>query len=233
VGNIDRETLHRYIERYIAPIPRHRENRRVNATVQDRNIRFNQTTANKHVYQGQDKTLVNLLFANDYTHSFEENMRVNATTTVLTLMLIENIREKISGVYSIYSRAMIDAVPVPQVAIQISFGCDPNRIEELTEAIIEQVNLLINNEFEERFLTTYRETIVRTLATSMRTNNYWLTRIDSMLFFEDGPNELLNHRNFVESITREDIANTARKYIDFDKKLTIILYPENLREASD
>jgi zinc protease len=229
VGNIDKDTLHRYIERYIAPLP----SRRVDTRVIDRNVRFNQIALRENVYHGQDdKTIVNMIFTNDLPKrvSFREVETIIAFSRILTNILNEVVREKMSGVYYIYSIPNIDFLPFPQIAIEITFGCDPNRVEELIDAVSEQLNLLINNEFDEKYLHTYKETNKRLLEVRTRTNQYWANQIWSTIFFDFDPNESLrNHATIAENLTREDIANVAKKYIDFQKKIVVVLYPEDMK----
>jgi zinc protease len=170
VGNISRDDLHRYIETYIAPLP----GDKVDMTIVDRNMRFNQVPERKDIYFGQDdKTIVSMVFTNDSVRdlSLKGDVGYFAVHQMLFDMLLENVRERMSGVYSISPRPIINIYD--QIVFNINFGCSADRVEELMEAVYEQIRLLINNEFEDRYFTNMKEIQRSNTEMWRRTNGHW------------------------------------------------------------
>jgi zinc protease len=227
VGNIDRATLHRYIESYIAPLP----NKRVSSRIVDRGIRFAQNSTRKHVIQGQDdKTTIRMMFTNDFRFNYMKNLKMSATMGILSDMLRENVREKISGVYFITASATVESEPFQQVAINISLGCSPDRVEEIITEIRYQINSLKNNDFPDKYIETYKESIRQRIERNTSTNRYWLDQIENMVMQNFTADDIINRSDTINNLTKNDIVETARKYFDFDKELIIILYPEVKRQ---
>ena len=226
VGNISHQELHSFIEKYIANLP----SNNTDSNIINRKMNFVQSSERNNIFQGKDeKTLVRLIYTNDYNYNYIENLKINATNRVLNEMLLENIRENISGVYSIFSYAIIENDPKQQVAIHISFGCSPERVDEIVEAISEQVMLLINNSFEDKYLHTFKETYKQRMEVATKTNKYWLDQIEAINFHNFSSKDILNKLNIIENFSRAELSYIAKKYFDLNKKLIIVLYPENFQ----
>ncbi|MCK9329283.1 MAG: insulinase family protein [Candidatus Cloacimonetes bacterium] len=224
VGNLDKDTLHSFIETYIATLPKGDV---VNQII-DKNIRYNQNKAQKNVFKGQDeKSLVRVMYTNDYKYDIEDNVVMTAANSVLFELLLENIREKISGVYSIYPYPSIENKPYGQIALHIAFGCDPNRVDEILEAVDVEIAKIKNNEFDEKYLDTFKNTYNKKLEVQAKTNNYWLDKMEDLIFNEQNFKHFHTAEEYVNKIMKDDVANMMKRYINFDKKLVIILYPEN------
>ena len=227
VGNITREELQKYIEMYIAPLPAHR----VDTSIQDRGLRINRVQERKHVYQGQDhRTVVTMMFANDIENSFRARTTNDALSRILNIMLMEKIREEMSGVYYIHVLPTYLPALFNEVAISIEFGCDPERVDDLIAVIGAEIDLIINNEFEERFLVSFKEADLRWIEQSMRTNTYWITNLLDVLVFGENTNHRMNEQGLIRNLTREDIVEMASRIIDIDSMHIVVLYPEEMRD---
>ena len=223
IGNINKDELQEYIRKYIATLP----NRRIDTRIIDRNIRFNQTPSTERVYRGQDdRTLVRLVFTSDLDYSLQEQYNIMSTTLVLNQLLLDTVREQLSGVYFIYAFPEIDVQPYPQIAIHIHFGCDPHRIDEIIEEINVQINHLFENTFEDKHITMLQETFRQSIETQMRRNDFVLSALTSSLQYGYDLNETANPLEKIDAITKEVVSNTAQKYFAHDRRLMIILYPE-------
>ena len=223
VGNIDKDEMQKFIEQYIAPLP----NKKTKAKDIDRNIRFSQKGVSKEVRKGQDeRSMVMLLFANNYTYNLQENMRLEAMNSVLNNLLFENIREKMSGVYVVQAIEQTSNNEKPEVLVQVVLGCSPERVDELIVAIHDQLNTIKNNEFDDKYIDTFKETFRQRIDRDLRTNKFWLSRLVNLHLDNLNPDEVLSVEIIAESITRDDVTNMAKKYINFDNMLRVVLLPE-------
>jgi zinc protease len=224
VGNINHRELHKYIEQYIAPLTRGNAPSRI----VDRGVRFNMEPVRSHVYRGiDDKTSVRLIFPSTFTPIYEEIQAFSAFTMTLFFLLMEMVREEASGVYMIYAIPDIDITPFPQLALHVHFDCDSDRVEELIEIVEAQIRSIMDNTFDVKFLDNLKEGYRNQIEQNLRTNQFWQGQL--LQYFALGlmkPGDLMNPINAFEHFTAEDIAGTARKYIDFDKMMTVILFPD-------
>ena len=231
VGNINNTELQWFIERYIATIPPANATKRnavkADTSVIDHNIRFNQVSNRTVVQKGQDdRAAVDMVFANDFDFNQKEALLANGVGAVLTSMLFENVREIQSGVYHIYAHTMLKNDIVPEIALVVYFECNPENIDDIMNEAINQINLLINNEFDEKYLNNVKETYRQANEIDLRNNTFWINQLTSSVLNNTDFNEILNIQNIINNATREEIAEIAKKYIDIDKMLSVILIPE-------
>src|SRR5690606_41484324 len=67
---------------------------------------------------------------------------LDALATVLRLRLRESLREGMSGTYGVDVRAGAAGEPRPRYQLSLSFGSDPERVEELTTALFQVIDTL-------------------------------------------------------------------------------------------
>ena len=93
----------------------------------------------KRVIKGVDKkATVSLIFPYNSTYGYKERILYSGFSRVLNIALIEDIREKIGGVYSIYSKTSLSPNNFGEDFL-ISFSCDTNRVDEITKAVIKSI----------------------------------------------------------------------------------------------
>ena len=89
----------------------------------------------------------------------------------LDIVLNDEIRETLGGVYSISTRASLALLPAGELSIEVYFICDPGRETELREAVKNQLAFLMQAVDEETFLLS-KEALVRSFERSMERNNF-------------------------------------------------------------
>ena len=186
------------------------------------------------VKKGIDKTgYVYLAFGgnlpenNDIEQNFKESTIINQLTSMLEIRLREVIREDKSGSYGIQANGLIDGWPERFYQVEVQFGCEPTREEELKDSVIETIKDIQNGNISDDLIAKLKETYIRELETSLRNNSWWLGRISSEIIFSYEP--LWYTKDCKETsdwITKEALVEAANKYLDTEKFVTVYLKPE-------
>ena len=141
---------------------------------------------------------------------------------------MRQLREELGGVYSVNAQPSISEFPEPSYQISVSFGCDPDRVNELVTAVMEQVNVLKAEGATEDELGKIKEQQRRTRETQKETNGFWVSVLD---FYNTHPEEdilnIFTYEEMIESLTSEDIKNVAQASFNEDNLIKAILLPEN------
>ncbi|MCU0228627.1 MAG: insulinase family protein [Bryobacterales bacterium] len=176
---------------------------------------------------------VSLTFHGPFEYTRRNRFVIRMMTSVLGIKLREELREDRGGVYGVGASASPSAKPVPRYTLNIGFGCDPQRVEELKAAVMEQLNWLKNAEDMESYLVKVREQERRSFETSLRQNRFWLSTIQFYYEYPDeDPSELLKLPETVDSINADEIRAAARQYLNADRYIDVTLYPENFEVPS-
>jgi len=145
---------------------------------------------------------------------------------VLNIRLREVVREDKGGTYRISVNHQFSRIPSAKVTININFDCDPKRGDELTTAVFSVIDSLKNFGTAPETLAKVKETQKRQREVKLKQNKFWVGVVSNYLMNNEDPTEMLNYDTWVEKLTNEDIKLYANKYLDTDKFVKVVLYPE-------
>jgi zinc protease len=130
------------------------------------------------------------------------------------------------GVYGVNVSGAISRRPIEQYSITISFGCAPERVDELRKATLDLIEAVKAGGFSDDIAAKVREQQVRDRETALKENGFWLGGLLEAARFGDDPKLLLRYDELVKSVTGEAMRDAARKYFDPKRVVTGVLYPE-------
>lgn len=149
----------------------------------------------------------------------------NQFRALLELNLREAIRETLGGSYGVGIGGVRSGYPQESFALQIQFGCEPGREEELTRAVLAELSSLREVPVSDSVLTKLRENYRRNQETGLENNGYWHSRLVNTLM----RNEPLSHITDTEAVLSRISAQTmqalARRYINLDNLVYAWLLP--------
>ncbi len=165
--------------------------------------------------------------SDDIEKNTKENIIINQLSSILDIRLREVIREDKSGSYGVATSGYIDGWPDRYYQVEIEFGCEPEREEELSAAVIDTINDIKAGNISDELLTKVKESYSRSIETSLRNNNWWLDRFAAELLYDYEPLWYTTNTNkVVEWITKDAIVDAANKYLNTERVVTGYLKPE-------
>jgi zinc protease len=142
VGNINEEKLIDLAETYIASLPG-------NSTKEMyKSFPFRQKSGDhEFIYRKgtEPKSQVNLIFTGDAIYNEKEARAMSALGEILSIKLIEKLREEEGGVYGAGARGSISKIPYGKFNFSISFPCAPENAEKLANASIAELEKIIKD----------------------------------------------------------------------------------------
>lgn len=222
VGNINLSQMETLLSTYLASLPSMANKEQ--AIVHD-NLRTKGKLTVK-VEKGLDpKAAVRLNFYGDSIWSHKNQMTLNALEYVLSSILRERIREEKSGVYSINVKSAFSRSH-NQYSTNISFSCDPSRVEELVAEIHQIIATLKVSQTDDKYVENYITQSLKSRETKLTTNAFWKHYLQwhaEVNYQQLGLQEFIS---LVESIDKSQIREAANHYLNIEDSLTAILLPE-------
>ncbi|MCQ2585131.1 MAG: insulinase family protein [Treponema sp.] len=159
--------------------------------------------------------------------SFYDSMMMSQLSGLLDIRLREVIREDKGGAYGVYVGGYIDGYPERFYRVEVSFGCEPGRCQELTDEVIKEFDRLKTELVSEDYIQKLQETYRRNHERNLRENSWWMEKIRSTEVYTYEPLWMLSDVEKVVSwITAENLRDTARKYLNTDNYVSVFLVPE-------
>ena len=182
----------------------------------------------KDVYKGvEPKSRVQIHFSGPFDWTPQNDYDLDAMANVLRIKLREVLREDMGGTYGVSVSAFSSRIPVQEFRVIISFGCDPERVEELNHAVWTQIDSLRSLPADDIYITKVKEIQRRAREKDLRENGFWISKLENIYFYNEDPHSLYMFNERVQNLDANAVQAAAQKYLERDNVATFVLYPEN------
>jgi zinc protease len=223
VGSFKPEEIKPLVEMYIGSLP----SKNPAPMWKDVGITKPKGVITKTVVRGKEpKSTVELLFTGSFEYNRKNRLQLEALSQLLSIKLREQLREEMSGVYGVFSRGIPTHFPKPEYQFIVYFGCAPERVDELTNAALKEIDSVKNFGANEVNLHKIKETFKRQREVDLKDNKFWLSAISQN--YQNGEDilELQNFDKEVDAISSDILKSLANQYLGMTNYAKFILTPE-------
>jgi zinc protease len=222
VGAFKAEELRPLVERYLGALPSKGRRERW----RDVGVRTPRGVIEKTLRRGlEDKSEVRIVFTGPFTWTRQNRVDLAAMTQALENRLRESVREELGGTYSVGVFASPERYPIEEYTVVISFTSAPDRVQELTKKVFEEIGSLQKKGPTEEDVTKIKETLRRDREERLRENRYWLSVLEFYDFHGEDPRSILKDEEFIARLTTLAIQQAARFYLDTKNYVKVVLDP--------
>lgn len=222
VGSFDEKELPALLEKYFASLPS--SEKIISPKPLDLNIP--KDIVKKEVVKGIDKkSTVTLIFPYNGTSGEKERILYNGFSRILNIALIEDIREKIGGVYSISSKVSLSPNNFGEDRMTISFSCDTKRAKELTKAVLQVISDMSNKDIDQKKIDSIIKNYELSYKNELKENVFWLN-----YFYQkstiDPEYKVPTPEEYAKIMQKKDLMDFAKKAINLNNYIDVTLIPE-------
>ncbi|NND16745.1 MAG: insulinase family protein [Eudoraea sp.] len=223
VGSIDEDQLITYAENYLASLPGLNSNEKYVPTAFRQKDSFQKHIINK----GTDpKSNVSFTWIQETAYDSETELAIKALGEVLTIKLVEKLREEEGGVYGVGASGGLSKISFSNMTFNIGFPCGPENVDKLVDATLAEVNTIRENGVSEEDMKKVKETYLVKRKEDLKTNRFW---IESLLRSDQEEKDVLaimDYEERVQALTPKDLQEVAIEFLD-DSFFLGILMPES------
>ncbi|MEE8192701.1 MAG: insulinase family protein [Gemmatimonadales bacterium] len=224
VGSLDLDSIRPLVETYVGGLPSiGREE-----TWRDVGLRPPSGEITKAVHRGvEPKSLTLVAYTGDFEYTRRERYALATLGTLLEMRLRERLREEMGGTYSVQVRTFSQLHPHGEYGAYIQFGSDPERVDELLDVVVWQIDSLRTVGPTEEELAKVAQTQRRQWETSLERNGTWVDAL--MRYSRNGLDyrEIAAYEELVSSLDSDVIRDAARRYLSGENRVRVTLYPES------
>jgi zinc protease len=155
-----------------------------------------------------------------------EQERVIEATTVLDIALRDILREDLGQTYTV---GVGLSQPLPQKGeghIEVRFGAAPENLPSMTDRVLQEIKRLQQEGPSADLTSRAKESARRGYETALKTNDYWLGRLQTVQTYGRDPGEILTRNQRIDSITPQVLQDTFKKYFPADRMTIVTLVPQ-------
>ena len=223
VGNVDEAQVAAFAKAYIASLPGLNSNEKYIPT----KFREKDTYEKFVVNKGTDpKSSVRILWREETTYDDKTEIAVTALGEVLTIKLVEKLREEEGGVYGVGARGSLSKITFTDFDFSISFPCGPENVDKLVAAALAEVEKIKKEGVTPEDLAKVKETYLVARKEQLKTNRFWLSNLLSLDQEDRNPSYVLDYEKRVNNLTAKEIQEVAQKFLDENYFLAILMPEE-------
>ncbi len=220
VGNVDENAIKEFSKKYIASLP----STSTKEVAKDLGYRMLKGDQKIVVNKGTDpKSNVTIMYYGDTPYSAKEALAMRALGEVLTIKLIEQLRESESGVYGISARGSMNKVPYGSYSFNIGFPCGPENAEKLTASALNELQKIIDNGPEAKDLDKFKEAELQDYKKNIKENKFWMSNFIKSYTYGISYDEVLKAEENIKALTAKELQDVAKKYLSKDKVIGILM----------
>lgn len=225
VGSIENsKTTRKLIEQYIGSLPVVERNE----DFRDLGMKPPTGVVEKTVKKGTDnQCMVMYNIHGDIEYNTQNKLLLNAVSSILSTKLLEEIREKESGVYTIGAYPRVNRYPDPSYNIVVFFSSNPEREQELSEKTFAIMNSLKTDGISEEDVKTEIEKQRRAHETNIRENSYWKNLLVNINEGRTTHADYLNYMDMINALSVESLNQAAKKFFNENNYYKVVLLSED------
>ncbi len=223
VGNFKENDLQPLIEKYIASLPSTSKK----FTYTDNKVRPVNGKITINVNKGKEqKSLILAIYNGEMPYSDAMDLKADAVSEILNIRIIEELREKIQGIYGGGTQAQFEKLPYPHYTFFLQLPCGPEKVDTLLYAANKEIRDLIKNGPSKENLEKVKQQWIEKYKVDIKENGTWLSKLEDFYFPGKDPDYFINYEKHVNALTQKDVQDAAKLFFSTGNVITGILRPE-------
>lgn len=221
-GSFKEEEIVPLIETYIASLPV--KGKKFNYV--DRKLRPITGTKKMEIYKGAEpKSMILSFYSGEIPYNENLAFKASAITEVLNIRIIEELREKIQGIYGGGIYGGLEKVPYPSYQFIVQLPCGPEKADTLLIAMQQEINSIIKTGPSEKNLNKVKQQWRESHKEQLKQNGPWLTNLLAAKTEGQDINRFVQFETYVDKLTIKDVQDAAKLLLNGKNKFTAVLMP--------
>ncbi|MEX2564931.1 MAG: insulinase family protein [Cyclobacteriaceae bacterium] len=221
-GNLDLEKVIPLVALYLGSLPGEPLNKE---DYRDLGISAPQGITEEIKVGVDDKSEVVLYFSGETDYDLEKSQQISYLGEILTIKLIETLREEIGGVYGVSARGGLSRVPEEKFNFMVRFPCSPDMVEDLIAGTWEEIAKIQENGPEETDMEKVRASKRISLEENMKRNGFWHSQLNAAITSGMPLDTVLGAKNRVLGVSKEEVKMVANEFLKEEYLLEILRFP--------
>ncbi len=223
VGSFKPDSIKPLIEMYLGSLPAGNSTH----SWKDVGVRPPTGVVAKTIMKGKEpKSTVQIVFSGTCRFNRKNSRDMEALSSLLSIKLREQLRQEMSGVYGVGARGSLIHYPKEEYRFNITFGCAPERVNELVAATYKMIDSVKQFGAGDINMRKIKETFHREREVALKENKFWLNAISQSYKDNAELMDILNYDTWVDGLTNEDFKRLANQYLNMNNYARFVLMPE-------
>ncbi|MGB8195097.1 MAG: insulinase family protein, partial [Chitinophagaceae bacterium] len=223
VGSFKEEEIIPLVEKYIASLPA--SGKKFNYV--DNKVRTVSGKKNMTVNRGKEqKSLILAFYAGEIPFSEDLELKTQAMSEVLNIRIIEELREKVQGIYGGGTFASLEKVPYGNYNFVLQLPCGPEKVDTLLKTVKKEFDMIAKQGPDQQYLDKVKAQWLEQTKVAMKENNTWLDQLLGFKAKGGDPDRFVNYEKYINALTTKDVQQAANLILNGKNQFFAVLMPE-------
>ncbi len=226
-GSFREEDIVPLIERYIASLPASGKK----FSYADQQVRPVSGVKKMTMYKGTaQQSLILDFYHGDIPYDDDLAFRAAALNEVLNIRIIEELREKVQGIYGGSIFGGLDKVPYPSFQFGVELPCGPEKVDTLLLAMNNEITAIMQHGPAPETLEKVKKQWKEANKLQLKENGAWSSRLLSAKTIGFNMDRFINREKYIDGLTVKNIQEAAKILLNGKNRFTAILMPADAQK---
>ena len=230
VGSFKEETIIPLIEKYIGSLPATGKK----FSYVDNKVRPVEGKKTLNVNKGKEqKSMIVALYNGNIPYSQDFALKAEVMSEILNIRIIEELREKVQGIYGGGTFSEIEKVPYANYSFILQLPCGPEKVDTLLKAVRKEFADIASKGPDQKYLDKVKKQLIEQHKVAAKENETWLQVLREYKFKGDDPKYFLDFETYLNKLTTKDIQAAAKTILNGSNQFYAVLMPENVEKEGE
>jgi zinc protease len=166
------------------------------------------------------------IYSGEMPYSEDMDLKAQALSEVLNIRIIEELREKIQGIYGGGTNGGLQKYPYTNYSFVVQLPCGPEKVDTLLKAVRKEFSEIVANGPDTSYLNKVKRQWVEQYRTSIKENQTWLDQLLEYKLQGGDPDRFVNYEKYVQKLTPKDIQQAAKLILAGKNEFVAVQMPE-------
>ena len=222
-GNVDIETIKPLLAIYIGGLP----SKGAIGSFKDNGVRMVSGKKELNFYKGKEqKSFILNVYSGEVPYSEDLSLKAEMLTEILNIKIIEDLREKIGGIYGGGIGGGISKYPYNSFSFGLQLPCGPEKVEVLKKAADDEIEKIKTKGPEQVDIDKVKKSLLEKYKVNMKENRYWSGILSNIYLNDNDPQRYFDYEKIVNAVTGDQIKEAANLLLSGKNVVRATLYPE-------
>lgn len=222
VGSFEESQMIALLEKYVAGLPASGK-----AAFVDNKVRpFSGVNDFSFKKGKEDKSLILGIYHGEVPYSETTALQLEGLSEVMNITIIEEMREKIQGIYGGGTQVELGKLPVGNYQFVLQLPCGPAKVDTLVATFKTQLEQLAQKGVDTGYIFKVKKAWVEQYRDDIKKNEFWLSSLQSINRGELSAERLMNAEKYYNAFSVNDVKKAASMLMKAKGRMLAIQMPE-------
>ncbi len=225
VGSFKEAEMIPLVEKYIASLPA--SGKKTNFV--DRKVRTIRGNKTLEIKKGKEqKSLILQMYNGEVTYSQDLAMKAEAMTEAMNIKIIEELREKVQGIYGGGIYGGLQKEPYASYSMMAQLPTGPEKVDTILKALKIEIQKVQKNGPDQSTLDKVKKQWLEAHREELKKNGSWANELLEAKVSGNNIDRFVNYDKYVNALTTKDIQKAAQVFLNPANMITGVQQPEKI-----